>query len=352
MKYKIHNLKCVKEKVDIKSINDLIQDQIRRFDRISSNYSSPLHANIYFNKEDKRISVVSLSIKLKDGILFIKEKGESVEATIYILFDKLKINLAKKINKERKDYINLMKNQVFDNFNEYIYELGELKSTDSKDIFNQLLRTLLDDIAKYIRSRIRSAEMTSAIKKGKFKVQELLDELHILVYDRFNEMPNDRSKTNTWLYGLADEMLEKHFQEIEFEKNNFERIENNVKAEYKLLEEKFTMNSSAEIVPIEELNENGLPAEIYMANDLYFVDENENSIIDEITIKLNANEIHNYIKKEISKLPVLERTIMNLYLINQMTILEISQIKRISVSETDEIIQKTSKELAKKLAMI
>ena len=86
----------------------------------------------------------------------------------------------------------------------------------------------------------------------------------------------------------------------------------------------------------------------YMANDL-FLGDSESSILDEITLKLNQQQINDIIKKEINKLPLHKRTIIDLFLIDQMYIDEISSIKKVLNSEVEAVINEVSKDLERKL---
>jgi DNA-directed RNA polymerase specialized sigma subunit len=55
------------------------------------------------------------------------------------------------------------------------------------------------------------------------------------------------------------------------------------------------------------------------------------------------------IGKEVTKLPVKSRTIMDLFLVNQMTVNEIASVKKIPEQEVECIIEQVSKDLKKKL---
>jgi DNA-directed RNA polymerase specialized sigma24 family protein len=280
--------------------------------------------------------------------VLIKEKGNNIETCINILFDRLKVTLSKKINKERKEYLYRRKNNQMIALNESLEEIISTKVNETRELFNQLLKILMNDIAKYMKRRIKSAELTSAIRRGRFTLQELLDELYLLIYDRIYDIPRDPLKSNIWLYRLADDFLDRKLNEIKFEKENFERLESLVEAEYASMEESFTVDADEEIIPMEELDGYEQMANMYAVSD-FFVDEDENSLLDEITLKVNQEQIHQIIERELSKLPLLKRTILDLYLLSQMTIGEISSIKNISEAEVESIIDEVSKDLKLKL---
>jgi ribosome-associated translation inhibitor RaiA/DNA-directed RNA polymerase specialized sigma24 family protein len=348
MEYRIHNDACIEDKQERKKSEELIRQHIEKVKRFVDNYPKQMVVDFYFNKINKTDYSISVVIKLKENIILIKEKGNDIEASIHKLIDRLKVALSRKIHKERKEYLYRRKSIQLMALNDSLNEIISIKENETRDLFNQLLKMLLNDIAKYMKRRIKSAEMTSAIKRGKFKLQELLDELYLIIYERIYDIPRDGLKSNIWLYQQADELLERKFNELRFEKENFERLESLVEAEYESLEESFTVDAEEEIIPMEEQDGYEQIADTYVAHDL-FVGEDENSLLDEITLKVNQAQIHGIIEMELSKLPLLKRTIMDLYLINQMTIDEISSIKNISGAEVESVLDEVCSDLKLKL---
>jgi DNA-directed RNA polymerase specialized sigma24 family protein/ribosome-associated translation inhibitor RaiA len=348
MQYKVHNIKTLENKNDRNRAQKIIRKQILRLEHIEGNYPKPIRVNIYFNRSDRINYVVSCIIKMKEGVVFVKEKGQNTEAIIHGVFDRLKVALNKKINKERKEYLRKFKNKHSEVFNEYLSELQELRNSDTRPAFNELLKILLSDVAKYVKRRIKSAEMTTAIHRGKFKKQEILDEIYLHLYDHFNEIPDDEGYTKIWLYQIADQIMEEKFKEIEFEKEHIERLSEIVESEYASMDEEYTVDAEEEIIPIEELDEYESHSDLSMATIL--CQEDEDSLLDELTLKINRRDITRSIEKELTKLPVFERTIMEFFLINQMTINEISEIKRIPAPEIEQVIDRVGREIKQKLA--
>lgn len=348
MQYLIHNEKSIETKEQRKRIKETIKKQVQRLNTIEGNYPKPLLVNIHINKSDRINYTVSCSIKMKEGIVFVAEKGDNIEAIVYTLFDKLQVALNKKINKERKYYIRKTRNKHARIFNEHLTELQNLKQTNTRETFNDLLKVLLSDIAKYVKRRISSAEMTTAIKRGKFKKQEILDEIYLHVYEHLDDLPGDEGFTRIWLYQITDRILREKLKEIEFEKENFLRLAEIVDAEYASMEENFTVDAEEEIIPLEELDEYENQSDLSMATILY--EEDEDSILDELTLNINKNDIRGLLEQELTKLPVYERTIMEYYLINQMSIHEIAEIKKFPENEIEKVIHRVCADLKEGLA--
>jgi DNA-directed RNA polymerase specialized sigma24 family protein len=133
---------------------------------------------------------------------------------------------------------------------------------------------------------------------------------------------------------LADQVLEEQLRELDFEKKYFEELESFIEQED---------------IPVEEVEDFSSMADWYSARSLFQAD-NEDSILDELTLKLNQDEIHRAIEYELAKLPFFKRTIMDLYLINQMAVEEIAELKGITVTEAEAVIREVSGTLVRKLS--
>jgi DNA-directed RNA polymerase specialized sigma24 family protein len=150
----------------------------------------------------------------------------------------------------------------------------------------------------------------------------------------------------------VDAFLAEKFMELEFEKQHFQRLENIVDAEYASMEEAFTADAEEEIIPIEESDEYYTRVgERFLAHDL-FIGDDEQTILDDITLKLDSDKIHRLIEMELAKLPLAKRTILDLYLIHQMTVDEIASIRQLSPARVENLIQEVSGDLKKKLQLL
>lgn len=351
MEYRIINDSCISKKSERTRCKKIIQKQIERLERLNSSYPKNLVVNIFFKKPDKLNYLISAFVRLRHDIVLINHTGQNLEAGIYLLFDRLRIALSKKLNKSRKEQIRHKRNIHTRSFCDNLPDLLELKGQGSDNLLKDLLVLLINDLAKYIRRRLKLAKMTSAVAKGKFKIQELLDDIYLIIHDRLDEIPKNDVESTLWLYRVADEYLADKFQELEFEKENFERIDNIVENEYKSLEEKYTVDAEFEIIPLEELDEYESHGVVYSVNDLQYNDEEEN-LLDDLILRLNEKDIHEIIEKELAKLPFFKRTIMDLYLVDQMTIQEISRIKDVSELAVEAVIREVNNQLKKKLSSL
>ncbi|HDS07765.1 MAG TPA: hypothetical protein ENO05_09075 [Bacteroides sp.] len=351
MNYIIHNEKSIKNRHVRSEAREIIRKQMDRMGRITRGYPKAAVADIYFNAVGGSNYQVSVVVNLKGDMIYLKQKGSDMEALLHALFDRMRLTVSKNIHKERKEYLYRRKDRQSAAFMDHLAGLQELKREKDRMVFNQLLKIILGDVAGYVKRRIKSAEMTTAINRGKFKIQELLDELYLKIYDRFDQVPEGKQEARAWLFHQADEILKEKFREIDFEESHFEQLDRLVDAEYQSLEEGFTVDAENEIIPVEELDDAGQVPDRYSAEDLIY-GEDEESLLDEITLRLNQEEIHTFIERELAKLPVFKRTIMDLYLVNQMTVEEIAGIKQVSETEVEAVVREINADIKRKLAFL
>ena len=350
MEYKIYN-NCIKEESERIVCEELIKKQADRLERFVSGDSKNLLVNIFLNKASREKYLFSAIIHLKQGTVLVKQSGDFPEAIIHSLFDRLKPALSKRLHKYRNESRRHHRKLRMQSFNESLNELIGLKEDGSEELLKDLLKVLLNDLARYIRRRLRAAEMTTAISRGKIKLQELLDEIYLVIHDRLDEIPNDEIESKVWLFRVADEYLAEKFEELEFENAHFVSLEQFVEKEYQSLEQGFSVDAEFEIVPLEELDEYEDSRNVFSVNDFPFYKE-DLDLHDEIALHLDKDAIHDLIDKELVKLPVIKRTIVELFLVEQMTEREIAGIKGVSETEVEAVIREITSSLKKKLSFM
>ncbi|MFW6275346.1 MAG: hypothetical protein ACOC2M_01780 [bacterium] len=344
MKYILNNVKCLKDKNLEWRTKQLIKKQTSRLSGITNSYHKPVTVNIFFNHIDNVTFQVSSVIVLREHVVYLKERSSHIEAAIHRLFDKLKLVLTRKIQKEKKDYLYQRKRTRLKNFHENLQNLQDLRQEITKETFKKFTKILLHDVSRYIKRRIRTTELTTELKKGTFKIQDLLDELFLVVYDRFNEIPAEKDKITVWLYKKADEQINDKLKEYQFNNEKLVRLENVLGKELKSFDEQFTVDADEEIIPMEELEDFIPKPNDYSLYDLLF-DENEDSLIEDLTLKLNQDKIQKIIHLQLAKLPEKERTVIDLFLIDQFAEEEIAEIKGLTKEEVRTIIEENIKQI-------
>lgn len=342
MKYIINNAKCINDKKLQQKAKQLINRQTSRLSRLINNYRKPVTINIFFNRIDKITYQVSAVVVLREHLIYLKEHDTDIEAGIYKLFDKLKLSMTKKMHKEKKDYLYRRKRTRLTNLRNNLQHLKELRQESTKDTFKKVSKILLHDIAQYINRRVRATEITTGLKSGAINIQEILNDLYLVLYDSIEKIPGNTEDLNIWLHQKADELLDKKLEEFKFNKENLVRLDKILNKELKKFDEAYTVDADEEIIPMEELDEFTPNPNEYSIYERLF-NEDEDTFIEEITLKLHQDKIQKIIHWELTKLPPQERSVMDLFLIEQLNEKDIAAIKKISVEEVRSIIEKKSK---------
>ena len=348
MNYKIVNEQIIKNRNERNRLKELIDDKIEKISSLNNSELKNINVEFYIDRIKNRNYQLSAIIKTRNDVFLLQEERMNPTDCILPLFNKIEVKLNKKIHKEKKFKLKGQQTRQSQVLSKNIPHLKKLKTEGSKELFDRLLKILVTQLPDYIRRRLKSAQAVNYIKKDKYSLQELIDELFLIFYDNIDEIPSEADKSRIWLYRKTDEFLNEKLKEAEFEKENMERFEELVKIELEDLEENFSIDAEYEIVLTEELDDYKQLAEKYSANDL-FISEDEESILSDIMLSLNKEQINTIIKKELLNLPVIKRTIMDLYLIDQMSIEEIAFIKKLSKIEVEAIIREVTYSLKKKL---
>jgi len=348
MNFKIINEHLVKNKKEINRLKNLINNRITEIKHLDSKELQNVTAELYFENTKNGGYQLSAIIKAKNDVFFLQEKHLDPADCVSLLFNEIELKLQKKFYRENKSKLKKREAAHHKNFSENISHLKRLKNEGSKELFESLLKILLRQMPNYIKRRLQSAQAARYVKKGRFELQELIDELYLIIYDNIEEIPSEPNESRIWLYQKTDELLNEKLKEAEFEKNNMEQLENLEEIQFEDMEETFSVDAEYEIVPAEDLDDYKLSYEKYTANDL-FVSEDEESILSDIMLTFNRDEIHAIIQKELLYLPVMKRTILDLYLLEQLSVEEIASIKKLSELEVEAIIREVTLSLKKKL---
>lgn len=349
MKYIINNVKCIGDKKLQQKAKQLVRKQTNRISRIADNYRKPVTVNVFFNKADKGTYQISVMVPLREHVIYLQENDTNIEAGIHRLFDRLKLSIAKKIHKEKRNYLYRRKKTRLKNFHDNLKNLKDLRQEHTQNTFKKLSKILLHDLGHYIKRRIRATEITAELKMENLKVQELLDELYLILYNNIEEIPTDIKAMNVWLYQKADELLNEKLNEFRFNKEKLVRLDNILEKELKSFDESFTIDADEEVIPVEELDEFTPKADDFSIYELLF-NEDEDSLLEEITFNLNQDKIQKIIYLELTKLPENERSILDLFLIDQLTEEEIAEIKNLPTDEIRKIISEKTQQIKQSLS--
>ena len=137
-------------------------------------------------------------------------------------------------------------------------DMVQFKKENDKLDFNNLLLKDLHQVKRYITKRLSTALTKGNLPKGKYKVDDFIDQLFIEVYDHFDEVQN-KEELHLWLFKKADELLDDTIADEEFDDYFFRNIDDYSKPEWDAMEEKFSTDGGGDYVMIDELDDISYP---------------------------------------------------------------------------------------------
>src|SRR5258708_38493108 len=94
----------------------------------------------------------------------------------------------------------------------------------NRDTFLEAAIPYFRQLKAYIKRRLRVAHLTFELHEGPYTSDDILEELIVRAYDRYDEKPAELSLRG-WLYLLTNDTLEADFHEREREERRWLRLE-------------------------------------------------------------------------------------------------------------------------------
>tara|TARA_R110002167_G_scaffold90933_6_gene244618 strand:+ start:1211 stop:1984 length:774 start_codon:yes stop_codon:yes gene_type:complete len=210
------------------------------------------------------------------------------------------------------------------------------KKTGDRTAFNDQLLKMLPKVKQYIASRLNAAIQKGHFPKGKYKPNDFVDQLFISVYEHIEEVDNE-NELYTFLFKMADELLEETIVDEEFDTLFLENIDNYSKPEWDEMEEKFSTDGDGDTVMIEELDDFSYRKNDYTLNHV-FIEDNEEAGVAKLDEALSAERVRNHINLVLHSLPFPMRNVFELFNDQQFTLSEIAAIKKTTVTEVEQLL--------------
>lgn len=224
---------------------------------------------------------------------------------------------------------------------EALPRLQLLKLEGNRFAFDNLMERVLPEVKKYINSQFNIALKNKTLPEGKYQVEDLSDELYIEAFDNIQDL-TDEHHLHRWLFSKADELLEDTIIEEDFDNMFFKNIDNYTKEEWEAMEEKFSRDGDGDLVMLEELDDHSYSKQDYTLANV-FIENEEDDFIKKLSAKLTEEEIKKQIKSALFLLPFHLRTIFELSVNQQFDAEEIADIKKMTITEVEEILTKAKK---------
>ena len=306
MRYIIHNKNLLENKDQQTFFEEEVQNKLKLLEPVLVNYSKEPVPEIFINKISDHDYRIDVSLPLKDKPLFLEEKGSKPVAVVNNLLDKLRYQVKKRLQKERREHLYKRKTRQAETIGQYLNNLVKEKEKADKKAFIQQLQKSIPHLQNYLHRRLRVTHAISIIKKKQVSLQELTDELYLRIYEKFWVRPAQNELFLPWVYRLADDLIEEMLDEAEFHKLYIEQLERLEEQEYRLMKEEFSADAEGELLMLEEFDDPSYRDYQYHLTDV--VSENsEDELLDRIEASLEEEEIKQKIGKALTGSPFLKK---------------------------------------------
>jgi len=258
-------------------------------------------------------------------------------------FDALKENLLQMMDQVKQHHEYSPRSKRSQLLNSAYEKLVPIVIKQDKNTFGKELLPLLNDLASYIKRRLRFAKYIGIKELTDFKSPEIVNQVVLAAFNQFMKKPRDFSLEH-WLFQLADKQLDKILKEAIFESKHLRDWDKFVQKAIDDMDEQMSMSAEGSVELVENLDDLDRPlTENFLPTLEYQTDYEQN---------LSNKEQLAKIVKLLAKLPVENRSIFDLNTVEEFSIDEIAKIKNMKKAEVEDIISKIRKMLREKLKII
>jgi len=222
---------------------------------------------------------------------------------------------------------------------EVIQNLAHFRKENDTEAFNTEMQKMLPEVKKYLSKRLAAAISKGALPKGKYKVDDFIDQLYIEAFDQMSKK-DEPNAFYPWLFKKADELFEDTLTDEEFDEFFFKNIENYSKEEWKQMEEKFSTDGDGDLVMLDQLDDISYHQNDYSLKDV-FAEDIEPEIIKKLDRELSQNEVASHFSIILDQLPLKIQSVYDLAIYHKFEPKDIAVIKWASIEEVNQMLNTT-----------
>ena len=338
MRYQIISDKGAVEPHAVKTLEDKIEKQLGKVERLVGHYRKPLVLEVHVKKPGANAYLVSYLADLVSKPVISKGKGIEVGEAAADAFEGFIQALVKQLKLERRIHQRRLTEAMDFRTADIMEPLVELKKDEAKEAFVSLLQKSFPNLVGYFRRRMKLAAMTHTMRRQGLNAEDLVAELYLHLYDKMDEAEIRKSGTlYAWVLTHADKLMTDLLQT--HAPSDHESVERLALAEYRSMEENYSREADGEYIMIEDLDdptyqnfEPEYEANLQQYFD-HFTDEDEPDRIEYEADREWSDEnrlvaVHNLMYS----LSDFKRSIYDLYLFEGMSEEDIALIKRTDVA--------------------
>jgi RNA polymerase sigma factor (sigma-70 family) len=358
MKFEISSNPKGIHKYELNQVSELLGKKAEKLKKYLKKYRKTITVEVHLKHAGKGMYALSLIADLKSKPIIIKEKGDNLLKLVTEAFEKFKLALIRQLTVERKKFSRRRLLDEFERYREIHQPLTELKKEDDSEVFVALLKKALPGLRGYLRRKVKTAQLSYTLRVKAKKAADLVDELYLRLYNKYNGHIDNFQDFQKWLYNEADRLVDEII-ETEKGRTSKESVEQLLKYSNRELEEIYSVDGDGEYVMLDEINDptyhSGDPLFDEGIEQYYeiFSDEEEiaKGILNKTEDDLSLHELEMNIHHLLNTFDAKDQSIFDLYMFEHLELEDIAVIKDIEVTKVEETINRIKETLKQKLIL-
>jgi len=332
MKYAIQNLHLIQPEHQQLFFEEEIKKKLKRIERILKEYPKLPVLSVHLKKEGADY-VVTLTLPMLSRVLLVKERGTSPVLTVNHALDTLRKAVREQKHVERKEYLFKRKLQI-----EQRTQLGKeiltrLHQESDAENFIHYLNQILPDLKQYItREAFRIPALRMLLKENKLKINDIINDLYIHIYDAYGQLEEAPEKLNLWVYERIQQMLQQLADQYKQELGTeLDWMPEAARAE----SEELTANAEEMPELIENLDDVSYQMKQYAWDEILM----DAGLSDEEIEQFETDEAEQAMKQWLREQDTYALSVFEMHYLERYAVAEIAHIKGKSEAEIEQILQ-------------
>ncbi|SFV28433.1 hypothetical protein [Thermoflavifilum thermophilum] len=332
MKYHIQNLHLVQPPQQQTFFEEEIQKKLKRIERILKEYPKLPTLAVHIKKEGAEY-VITLTLPMLSKVLLVKDRGTSAVLTVNNALDTLRKAVREQKRVERKDYLFKRKQQLEQRTQQGRQILSQLHQESDAENFIHYLDQILPDLRQHVmREAFRKPLLRMLIKENKLKINDILNDLYISIYDAYGQLKEAPEKLNLWVYEIADrklqEISERYKQEFGVERDWMPAAETAESEE---------LTANAEEMPelVEDLDDVSYHMKQYAWDEILM----DAGLSDEEIEQFETEEAEQTMKQWLREQDSYALSVFEMHYLERYAVAEIAHIKGKQEAEIEQLLQ-------------
>ena len=222
-----------------------------------------------------------------------------------------------------------------------VKQLYRHKEENDFEQFYNKISSLVPDLKKFTARSLKAAESQSAIDRGFYNAEGILDEIYLEVYKEFSDYM-DEEKIKTILFSKAVQKIEEK-KILEQETPEYQSTEKMLKQELDALDERFTTQADGDLILNTELDDISYKQHTERPSNVILDETLEQQLIKKLEMSdtlLPSLERRTLFGALYNNIPPRSKSVLELFAFGNRNFYEISEILEVPEEVIDRIMDK------------